>query len=592
MQSSNILDDDVLRTLVLKLNERNKYQDVFATRNYVDEIIIGPTGPIGPTGIIGPIGVTGPSGHTGPTGVAGPIGPTGMSGPTGPTGPRGATGATGLIGFTGATGATGAIGATGPQGITGATGATGAIGPTGPTGHTGPAGATGQQGINGLQGPAGLMGPQGVQGLQGIQGLQGEMGLQGVTGPTGPVYINGVISSNTLGSNFILVGDSGERDIKTTSVSISPTGVLNANDIICATSLTASGELFFNSSLSDFTKKITFTTSNTGGTIFRSRNNNNDWIGTSVINNNGNSACVAGVNLMSGEYRSILTSYDLNYTTPKPLWINPVGTTPLIIGDIASTSLLSGTKLYVVGDIYSSTNIATNSLIQSNLSTDITMNLTNSRTAIILTDSQVGLSIRNRTTQTNKVDIGWDGVKAFIGSQTGNIAQSDIQIGYDNQSGVTNLLIPYGSIKLKNATISSSVTGTYNFPNKNGTFAMTSDCTAGTYFTTCLSSTTYTGQYIGNAEVIPLNGTNNITKIVIMIEVLITLNTLNSTIVFYDGTSSNIVGSATLVIGLTPNFYRYEITSITQPVQNFLRVFINLNGSGDQLKLKSLSVVY
>lgn len=53
------------------------------TWDTVEEIVVGPAGPIGPTGVAGPAGSQGVPGTIGPAGAEGPLGPQGVTGPVG-----------------------------------------------------------------------------------------------------------------------------------------------------------------------------------------------------------------------------------------------------------------------------------------------------------------------------------------------------------------------------------------------------------------------------------------------------------------------------------------------------------------------------
>jgi len=91
----------------------------------------------------------------------------------------GVAGPQGEQGPAGPQGLAGSEGDQGPQGIQGETG------PAGPQGLAGADGEDGAQGPIGNTGPAGVQGPQGDQGVQGIQGETGPAGLQGLAGADG-----------------------------------------------------------------------------------------------------------------------------------------------------------------------------------------------------------------------------------------------------------------------------------------------------------------------------------------------------------------------------------------------------------------------
>ena len=88
----------------------------------------------------------------------------------------------------GVAGPQGEQGPAGPQGLAGADGEDGAQGPKGNTGPAGPQGLAGADGEDGAQGPIGNTGPAGIQGPPGDQGVQG---IQGETGPAGPQGLAG-----------------------------------------------------------------------------------------------------------------------------------------------------------------------------------------------------------------------------------------------------------------------------------------------------------------------------------------------------------------------------------------------------------------
>jgi hypothetical protein len=88
----------------------------------------------------------------------------------------------------GVAGPQGEQGPAGPQGLAGSEGDQGPQGIQGETGPAGPQGLAGADGEDGAQGPIGNTGPAGVQGPQGDQGVQG---IQGETGPAGPQGLAG-----------------------------------------------------------------------------------------------------------------------------------------------------------------------------------------------------------------------------------------------------------------------------------------------------------------------------------------------------------------------------------------------------------------
>jgi len=98
---------------------------------------------------------------------------------------------TGWTKIDGVAGPQGEQGPAGPQGLAGSEGdqgPQGIQGETGPAGLQGLAGADGEDGAQGPignTGPAGVQGPQGDQGVQGIQGETGPAGLQGLAGADG-----------------------------------------------------------------------------------------------------------------------------------------------------------------------------------------------------------------------------------------------------------------------------------------------------------------------------------------------------------------------------------------------------------------------
>ncbi|MDB4709337.1 hypothetical protein OAF18_01205 [Flavobacteriaceae bacterium] len=91
-------------------------------------------------------------------------------------------------GWTKIDGVAGPQGEQGPAGPQGLAGSEGAQGPKGNTGLAGPQGLAGADGEDGAQGPIGNTGPAGIQGPQGDQGVQG---IQGETGPAGPQGLAG-----------------------------------------------------------------------------------------------------------------------------------------------------------------------------------------------------------------------------------------------------------------------------------------------------------------------------------------------------------------------------------------------------------------
>jgi len=110
-------------------------------------------------------------GVAGPQGDQGPAGPQGLAGSEGDQGPQGIQGETGPAG---------------PQGLAGADGEDGAQGPIGNTGPAGVQGPQGDQGVQGIQGETGPAGPQGLAGADGEDGAQGPIGNTGPAGPQGP----------------------------------------------------------------------------------------------------------------------------------------------------------------------------------------------------------------------------------------------------------------------------------------------------------------------------------------------------------------------------------------------------------------------
>jgi hypothetical protein len=110
-------------------------------------------------------------GVAGPQGEQGPAGPQGLAGSEGDQGPQGIQGETGPAG---------------PQGLAGADGEDGAQGPIGNTGPAGVQGPQGDQGVQGIQGETGPAGPQGLAGADGEDGAQGPIGNTGPAGPQGP----------------------------------------------------------------------------------------------------------------------------------------------------------------------------------------------------------------------------------------------------------------------------------------------------------------------------------------------------------------------------------------------------------------------
>jgi hypothetical protein len=95
---------------------------------------------------------------------------------------------TGWTKIDGVAGPQGEQGPAGPQGLAGSEGDQGPQGIQGETGPAGPQGLAGADGEDGAQGPIGNTGPAGVQGPQGDQGVQG---IQGETGPAGPQGLAG-----------------------------------------------------------------------------------------------------------------------------------------------------------------------------------------------------------------------------------------------------------------------------------------------------------------------------------------------------------------------------------------------------------------
>ena len=136
-------------------------------------------------GVAGPQGEQGPAGPQGLAGSEGDQGPQGIQGETGPAGPQGLAGADGEDGAQGPIGNTGPAGVQGPQGDQGVQGIQGETGPAGLQGLAGADGEDGAQGPIGNTGPAGIQGPPGDQGVQGIQGETGPAGPQGLAGADG-----------------------------------------------------------------------------------------------------------------------------------------------------------------------------------------------------------------------------------------------------------------------------------------------------------------------------------------------------------------------------------------------------------------------
>lgn len=463
-----------------KINEKNKLLEVYATRYYVDQITIGPTGPVGPTGAVGSTGPTGPTGY----------GIQGVMGPTGPRGLTGATGATGSTGVTGIMGATGAMGPTGPEGLRGF------VGPTGPVGSIGPQGPTGSQGA------IGSTGPQGIQGVQGIQGIQGNQGITGPTGPQGPPLLNGVTSQLNIASNSIIIGNDNIRGVKDSLVTINPSDTLNVPNLTTTSIVNLSNTISLDGSNATISvtgnNLITFNTSNVGGCIF-SQQNPNSWMGSSWKTIGADKLVVTGVlsiNTPQQEWRTVIGSLNTSYSTWGPLWLNPVDNiAPIIMGSAYASNVSSNTKLYVTGgDITTSNKINTN-YISSTVTTAPIVTTLNSQQFVIQSDSDIILSIQNQSDSRYRLELGYakNSNVATIGSSISGIQFTDIQIGYIGQTGITNLRVPYGDLLLRNTTLGSLATTsrTINMPNKNGTVALTTDCTAGTYVTVTLPTTVY-----------------------------------------------------------------------------------------------------
>lgn len=591
-----------------KFNLKNYLSTIYATREYVEQIIIGPTGPTGSTGAMGPpgppgIGDIGPTGPTGPPGLPGPMGPRGRQGPTGlrgpigftgptgpigpqgipgPTGPQGATGPTGPIGNIGPTGpmgpegnigVTGPTGATGPRGLTGPTGPQGPTGPPGPTGPQGKPGATGPQGIQGIQGMLGPIGPSGAPGPTGPTGPMGPTGPQGIEGPTGPPGPTGVIPPNTvyadttLTANYVIMGSDDDRGVESSTIYYNNGILMLPQNIIAGNKIVIDNELTL---------------------IQPICKNTQSWIKFIAQDDtiSADTAVVGGVLNINGEYRSTIGSHNKSLTAWNALHINPItDIAPVIIGDTSELIVPNGTKLYVAGNTQITNSLIINNIKPTNGNLEIQGGVNKT---IISSDNNDVLKLNSGS---DSLEFLLDSSKVSLVTNSG-LGNTDIQIGSDGQSGISNLTIPYGIIKTKNTIIDSmaTITRTNTLPDKNGTIAMTSDCSVGRYMNIPLITTPLTGftSLILQSIILP-NNYPTLTLCSLLYEVTQLMTTFNSSFRIFDNNGLELI-VINIDVGTTPGIYYQDVVFTFQPSSRILNFSVIVHGG--QIIFKDLLITF
>jgi hypothetical protein len=189
-------------------------------------------------------------------------------------------------------------------------------------------------------------------------------------------------STGTLSINNIVIGN-GTRDLKDSGISISTPSFTSVTTPL----INSTGSLTLNSASNQNiiidaqgTGTVRFPTITQGGVSFDASDMGVNWISTVWTGNGSTERLVAGIyDNGIGDQRPVIGGHNSSFSSWRPLWLNGLGTEPVIVGNTTRTaSLVHGNMLYCVGN-FESTGIIRGSSIRG---TDIT-----STTNIVLKQS-------------------------------------------------------------------------------------------------------------------------------------------------------------------------------------------------------------